>query len=179
MRQVLFISIVLTALTSSIAAQAQDHTMKDHRMHMAPMGEDSRQPVAFPPPMRQHILANMRDHLQALADIMTAVSGGDYARAGQIAYGRLGMDSPAAEGCKPGGDASKPQMSQPMDMEQMMARFMPEDMRKIGLAMHQSASDFGAEAAKAAKNGDTKPALSALARVTQQCVACHAAYKVQ
>ncbi len=64
-------------------------------------------------------------------------------------------------------------------MEQIMAQFMPEGMRKLGLAMHQSASDFGTEAPKAAKTGDGRPASAALAHMTQQCAACHSAYKVQ
>ncbi len=45
-----------------------------------------------------------------------------------------------------------------------MAQFMPEGMRKLGLAMHQSASDFGTEAPKAAKTGDGRPASAALPR---------------
>ncbi len=34
-------------------------------------------------------------------------------------------------------------------------------------------------ALEAAATGDIKPSLAALARVTQQCVACHSAYRVQ
>jgi hypothetical protein len=179
MRQALFSAIVVAVLASGIPAQAQDHDMMDHPMHMAAMGADGRQPVNFPPQMRQHILANMRDHMQALADILTALSAGDYAKAGQIADARLGLDSPAAAGCKAGAAVDAPQMSQPADKEQMMAQFMPEGMRKVGLAMHRSASDFAAEAAQAAKTGNGSDAIAALASVTQQCAACHSAYRVQ
>ncbi len=61
----------------------------------------------------------------------------------------------------------------------MMAQFMPEGMRKLGLAMHESASEFAMEAKNSAKSGDAKPAYAALARVTQQCVACHYTYSLQ
>lgn len=37
---------------------------------------------------------------------------------------------------------------------------------------HDAAKDAGTA-------GDMKPAVAALARVTQQCVACHSSYRVQ
>lgn len=180
MRSARLAPIVMAALATGAMAQTQDHDMTDHQRHLAAMAGDNRQPVSFPPPMRQHMLDNMRDHLQALADILTALSGSEYARAAQIARARLGMDSPAAAGCNPGATATGiPQMSQPMDMERMMARFMPEGMRNAGLDMHQSASVFAAEADKAATSGDARPAFAALARVTGKCVACHTAYRME
>jgi len=178
MKRAVLLSLALGALTGS--AVAQDHTMMNHTMSMAAMPDDARQPVTFPPMMRQRILANMRDHLEAMSGILAALGAGDYAKAGRIADARLGVNSPAAAGCKAGGDnVGKPQMSSPMDMEQMMAQYMPTGMRQAGFSMHQAASDFAAEAAKAAGSGDGKPALSALARVTQGCTACHSAYRVQ
>ncbi len=167
-------------LASSLPAAAEERDMKDHHAHMAAMSADSRQPVNFPPELRQHILSNMRDHLKAVSEILAAMSTGSYAEAAQIAKTRLGMDSPAAEGCKaPGVPSNTAGMSPPVNMHQMMAQFMPERMRKAGLAMHQAASDFADEAAKASKSGDAKPAYAALARVTEQCTVCHAAYRVQ
>lgn len=169
-------SIMLTSGTAVYAQQPMQHM--DHSMHMTAMAEDGRQTVNFPPAMRQHTLANMRDHLQALSEILGAIAGNQYAKAGEIAGARLGMNSPSAEGCKP-AEANAPQMSKPASMEQQMAQFMPEGMNKIGLSMHEAASTFSTEAALASKTGDTKPALAALAVVTQQCAACHATYKVQ
>jgi hypothetical protein len=172
------IAIAVALLTAGFAARAQDHDRMDHSMHMATMSADARQPVVFPPAMRQHMLGNMRDHLQALADILAALSGGDYANAAHIAHARLGMASPTAASCNPagGGATGAPEA---MDMEQMMARFMPESMRAVGLEMHQSASVFAAEADKAAGTGDARPAYAALARVTEKCAACHMTYRVQ
>jgi len=45
--------------------------------------------------------------------------------------------------------------------------------------MYQAASRFALAAKDAAATGNVKPALEAMARVTQQCVACHASYWVQ
>jgi len=56
-----------------------------------------------------------------------------------------------------------------------MALYMPEAMRGIGLAMHTAASGF----AVAAKTHDSKTTMEALSRITPNCVACHAAYRVQ
>jgi cytochrome c556 len=60
-----------------------------------------------------------------------------------------------------------------------MTQLMPEGMRQMGRAMHQAASDFAIEATKAAESGDGKATLAALSRITAQCTACHAAYRVQ
>ncbi|MDE3009552.1 MAG: hypothetical protein KGI67_01565 [Pseudomonadota bacterium] len=114
----------------------------DHRLHMAAMGEDARGAIDFPAPMPQHMLANMRGHLQALSGILSAMAAGNYAEAAQLADEKLGLASPGAEGCQAGGGkGSAMPMSSTSDMDGMMAQFMPEGMRKAGLAMHQSASD--------------------------------------
>ncbi len=173
------VSIAVLSLMGLATANAQDHSAMDHQKHMAMMmTEDNRQLVAFPPPMREHTLANMRDHMQALSDILTAMATAQYGEASRIADARLGMGSPAAEGCKSDG-AGAAQMSMPASMEHQMSEIMPEGMRTIGLEMHQAASAFATEAAKASKTGEAKSALVALSRVTRQCSACHTAYRVQ
>jgi len=181
------LSVTALALAVSASVDAQQLTSPmDHMNHTnhqpptaAPDGGDGRQLVNFPPEMRQHTLANMRDHLLALSEILAAMSAGQYTKASQVAGARLGMDSPSAAGCQDEKAAAKPQMSKAPDMDHRMGEFMPEAMRKLGLDMHQAASTFAGEAAKAAKTGNAKPALAALSRVTQQCTSCHSTYKVQ
>lgn len=173
----LFVGLTLSfGLAAYSHSQTPDVSM--HQKHMDSMSADGRQRVNFPPPMREHTLANMRDHLLALSEILGAMSAGKYAQAGSIASARLGMESPSADGCA-SESSSAAQMSKPASMEQQMNEFMPEGMRRIGLEMHKSASVFATEANKAAKTGNAKPALAALTRMTQQCTSCHAAYKVQ
>lgn len=108
-----------------------------------------------------HTLANMRDHLQSLHEIDLALSKGDYEAAASVAEKRLGMTSLEAH------DAHH------------LAAFMPEGMQRIGSEMHRSASRFAIAAQDAAVSNDPKPALAALAQVMQQCVACHAAYRLE
>lgn len=164
----------------SLIAQAQQN--HDHAMHQPPQAlspaGDTRQMVNFPPAMKQHTLTNMRDHLQALSEILTMMAGGKFAKAAEIANARLGMDSPSAEGCK--SEDSAATASKAINMDHQMAEFMPEGMRILGLEMHKSASVFAAEAMKTGKpGGSEQKALAALAQLTGQCVACHGAYRLQ
>ena len=125
------------------------------------MAPDVRVAVRFPEPMRTHTLSNMRDHLRALGEIQNAMAKGAYDDASRIAEQNLGMTSLAAHGAHE------------------VAPFMPEAMQALGTAMHRSASQFATEVQTAGATGDAKPALAALARVTQACVACHAGFRME
>lgn len=105
----------------------------------------------------------MRDHLLALGEIQEALSRSQFDQASDIAEQRLGMSSLKLHGAHE------------------VATFMPKGMQDAGTAMHRSASQF-ATVATVAKDasviGDLKPALAALAKVNQTCVACHAGYRL-
>jgi hypothetical protein len=102
----------------------------------------------------------MRDHLLALHEIQEALARKQEDTAAKIAEQRLGLTSLKAHGAHE------------------LAKFMPEGMRAIGSEMHSSASRFVIEAQNAGVTDDLRPALEALAKVTAQCVACHAAYRL-
>jgi hypothetical protein len=118
---------------------------------------DQRKLVKFPAQMRTNMLGNMRDHLTALHEIQTALAAGKLDQAADIAETRIGMSSLALHNAA------------------HMAPYMPQPMQDIGTAMHHAASRF----AQSAHEGDLKKALTDLSAVTQQCVACHAAYRVR
>lgn len=141
----------------SAAADAHDHSQ--HSEGGAPT--DGRQPVDFPEPLRAHTIANMRDHLLALAQIQDAMGRGAYDEAGKIAEERLGMSSLKLHGAHE------------------VAKYMPQGMQAAGTAMHRGASRFALEAQNASATGDARPALTALAQTTHACVACHAAYRLR
>ena len=122
--------------------------------------KDNRQFVELPPQMRQHMLANMRDHLQAIAEIHQALSSADFDKAADIAEKRLGMSSLTSHGAP------------------HMASFMPKEMQNIGTQMHRSASQFAVVAQESAVDGNLKRAIKGLSQITQHCVACHAGYRV-
>lgn len=122
--------------------------------------DDSRQRIDMPDMMREHMLGNMRDHLLALTEIQAHLGSGAFDAAAEVAESRLGMTSLASHNAE------------------HMAGFMPAEMREIGTRMHTAASRFAIVAQDSAVDGDAKRAISALSTVMQQCVACHAAYRV-
>jgi hypothetical protein len=122
---------------------------------------DRRVLVTFPAELREHTLANMRDHLLALQEIQAALATGNYDQASTVAEQRLGMTSLTAHGAHE------------------VAQYMPRGMQEAGSAMHRSASRLSTAALDAAVTKDVRPALAALAEVTANCVACHAAYRLQ
>lgn len=126
----------------------------------APVGaSDSRQLVELPAPMVQHMLSNMRDHLLAITEIQRALGEGDFQRAGDVAEQRIGLSSLESHGAS------------------HMAPFMPKAMQDIGTQMHRAASQFALVAQETGADGNAARAIGALSRVTEQCVACHAAFR--
>lgn len=109
--------------------------------------------------MTQHLLSNMRDHLVAITEIQRALGAGEYQRAAEVAEQRIGVSSLESHGAS------------------HMAPFMPKPMQEIGTQMHRAASQFALLAQEAGANADVSRAVGALSRVTEQCVACHAAYR--
>lgn len=155
-------TVLGVALVALVARADQQHDPGMHRQHQAaPTLEDGREIVRFPEEIRLHTLANMRDHLLALQQIQDALAKEQFDQAGDISEQRLGMSSLALHGAHES------------------SRYMPKGMQNVGSEMHRLASRFAVAAKDAGATGDIKPALAALARVTQQCVACHAPYRVQ
>jgi hypothetical protein len=152
--RIVLAALGLLAAPGHALAQAQPHPG-------GPPGPgDGRQLVRLPDPMRQHMTANMRDHLLALQEISFALSKGEFDKAAGVAERRLGMSSLDSHGAA------------------HMSRYMPQAMQDIGTQMHRAASRFAVEAQSASAGNDLRSALGALGAVMQQCVACHAAYRV-
>ena len=130
-------------------------------MHAAGMSADTRLAVRFPPVLREHTLANMRDHLAALAEIQQALAEGRTDLAAETAERRLGMSSLHDHGAHE------------------VARYMPPAMQEAGTAMHRSASRFAVVARDTGATGDPRAAQAALAGLMQTCVACHAGFRLE
>jgi hypothetical protein len=123
--------------------------------------DDGRHAVEMPEMMKSHELANMRDHLLTLSEIQSALAMGKYEAAADLAEKRLGMSSLEAHGAS------------------HMAGFMPKEMQEIGDNMHRAASRFAVVAQDAQVTRDLPRTLRALSEVTQQCVTCHAGYRLK
>lgn len=144
-------------LTFSIGAYARSGGLPDHATDKR---VDARQLVRFPPAMRAHMLANMRDHLRTLAQIQAHLAVGRYRGASELAEQRLGMTSLKAHDAR------------------ALSHYMPARMRALGMALHRHASEFALAAQTVEATGEPAPALAALARTMETCVACHATYRV-
>jgi hypothetical protein len=166
------VSLVLAACahpSDSGVPPPQDgaHSPGMHAMHAgAPAPghappEDRRELVEFPPMLKEHTLANMRDHLLALAQIQQALAQDAPDRAAELAERRLGMSS------------------LPLHGAHEVAPFMPKGMQDAGTAMHRAASRFAIAARDGAASGDPRQAMAALGELTTTCVACHAAYRLK
>jgi len=163
-----FLAAVLLPVLAGCAAPPGGHAAHAQQPIPASAAQAAHAPAAdprimvrFPDMMRTHTLANMRDHLLALAEIQDRLAQGAFDKAGDIAEQRLGMSSLGLHGAHD------------------VAPFMPQGMQAAGTAMHRSASQFAIVAKDASVTGDLKGTLGALARVSQTCVACHAAYRIQ
>jgi len=122
---------------------------------------DTRQTVDFPAALKEHELANMRDHLLTIQRIQAALGEGEFKTAADLAEQRLGMGSFKLHGAA------------------TAAPYMPKGMQETGMGMHRAASRFALASTDAGVTGDYKPALAALSELTAQCVACHAGYKLK
>ena len=155
------IALACTLLTAAVTppsfGQSSQH---DHAAHKPPQVAKPAL-VHFPKQLRDHTLANMRDHLSVIATIQGYLAAHRFDDAAEIAEQRLGMSSLKLHGAHE------------------VAKYMPKGMQDAGSAMHRSASRFALVAQESAVNKDMEKPLAALATLTQMCVACHAGYRFQ
>ncbi|CAA6606170.1 conserved exported hypothetical protein [Rhodospirillaceae bacterium LM-1] len=126
--------------------------------------EDARQLVKMPEMMQEHMLGNMRDHLLALDEVLGLLSKGKVREAGWVAEKKIGLSSLEMHGSS------------------HMGPYMPEGMRNIGTEMHRAASRFAiaAEEADLAHSYEAQQKVfEALQGITQNCNACHSAYRLR
>lgn len=121
---------------------------------------DTRIEVVFPPLVKSQTLATMRRHLVGMAAIQQDLGEKKFDDAAAAAIEYLGVSSPLNR--------------QSMHDE---IHYMPPEMKNLGAHMHHAVAQFVEIAQNANVTGDIQPPLQALARITQACTACHAAYK--
>lgn len=150
-------SLKLTAITCFIAITSSLSATADEN-------EDARIMVELPSDVENKMLANMRDHIRALDDIIHAVQAEEFDKAESIAESRLGWSSLVRQG------------------DQEVAKHWPEPMQKMADQMYRSASNFVIISQNASvedsKEGYQK-VIAALGEVTSACRGCHEAYRVR
>ena len=147
--------MLLLTLQSAHSAEAAGKTLSA----TTSPDSDHRQLVSMPDEAIQLMRKDMLDHLSALNEIIGHLAENNLDAVADVAETRIGKSSMGkhrATGMGPG-------------------RFMPIEMRNIGLSMHESATELS----QAAKEGNLKGAYSALQKVTSSCVACHYSYRTR
>jgi hypothetical protein len=128
------------------------------------LAPDKREFVQLPTPMQEHMLGNMRDHLETLNGIIGDVGDGKFEDAAKLTEQRLGMSSLSFH------DAAH------------LAPFMPRPMQDLGTSMHRAASRLSIvlqNAAVAPSVESMRDISRALSEVTAACTGCHAGYRVR
>lgn len=149
--------VISLLLTTSGLSAAEPETAANQTSASA--AQDHRQLVEMPEQARRFMRADMQDHLAGLSQILGLLAEGKLEQAGDVAEKRLGrasMGRHRGTGMGPG-------------------RFMPAEMRDIGMSMHDAASEF----ADMAMMDDEQAAYRALHKVTNACVACHYSYRTR
>jgi len=155
-------AFLIVAILASLSMAWAQHDHQNAGGHgAASNNSDTREVVRFPDALREHTLANMRDHLLALQEIQLHLGMGHNDIAAKIAESRLGMSSLSLHGAA------------------QVAKYMPQGMQDAGTAMHRAASRLAMAAQDSGVTGDSKPVFSGLADLTAQCVGCHAGYRLQ
>ena len=128
--------------------------MHGHVMGHGPMSEmdDTRTSLNLPAPMRLMQKRMMREHLQAVNDIVGLIAAGKFDAASGIAHKKLGLTP---------------------EMEKMCNMFANNDFRRMGLAFHKSADELG----DVLKTRNLNKSLRALHAVMNSCVQCHATFR--
>ena len=126
--------------------------------------KDVRTLIELPPDIEAKMLANMRDHIRALDDIIHAVEVGDYEKAESISESRIGWSSLIRQG------------------DQEVADYWPEPMQAMADQMYDAGSNFVIVAQNASvedsKEGYRK-VIAALGQMTSACRNCHEAYRLR
>jgi len=150
-------AIILTGMVVLIAVSSLS-------LQSASAVEEKREFIELPPMMQEHMLANMRDHLVALDEMLAALAEGDTDEAARVAENRLGMSSLSLHGAA------------------HIGKFIPKEMGAIGTQMHHAASRF----VIVARDAELDPGLDsqrkvykALQAITENCNACHQAYRIR
>lgn len=115
--------------------------------------QDRRRPVPLLPLMAQHQKQNMREHLEAVEEVVAAAGVGDFGKVAAAAK-RMGYSEAMGRMCE------------------HMGAFAP-GFTEQALAFHHSADEIAAAAAKQ----DSAAVLVALSQTLRACTSCHRTYK--
>jgi hypothetical protein len=114
--------------------------------------DDKRTSLNLSTMMKQHQLANMRSHVEAIQSILGLITEGDFDNASKIAHTKLGLTE---------------------EMKKICNMFGDEDFAKVGMEFHTSGDELG----EVLQKRDVNLSLKAANKTMGYCVQCHAAFR--
>lgn len=151
---------VIISMTGSAYAQAESASPPSHSsmgsthmMHQSTSGGiDKRISLGLGSQQKQHQLANMRSHLEAVQSIVGMIAEDRFEEASVVAHEKLGLTP---------------------EMKAMCNMFANEEFKAMGLSFHQSGDTLG----DTLKTKNLKQSLQALHTTMNYCIQCHATYR--
>ncbi len=158
-KQITFVFYVLFIVgicgNSYASNNKNDHHEKmthQNTMHVKQSNADTRVSLNLMPQKKQHQLANMRAHVEAVRTIVGLIAESKFESASEVAYSELGLTE---------------------EMKGMCNSFKNEEFRRLGLAFHKSGNALG----EALSKNNLNQSLRALRNTMNYCVECHAAFR--
>jgi uncharacterized protein (DUF305 family) len=161
MNRVMIVSIGLgwaALLSLAVVVEAQHQHGHPIAKDGAPVErqQDERVALELRPSAENGLKLTMREHLEAIRDIVAALSRQEFDAAAKVAHEELGF----------------PKHHQAMERES--GATFPPKYHELAMAHHQEAVDL----AKVLPSKDLKTILPKLERTIGACVSCHRAYKL-
>lgn len=145
-------------LSLAVVGEARDH--QEHSMAKGGVPveshRDERVALGLGPAAEAGMKLTMREHLEAIRDIVAALGRQDFERAAKIAHDELGF----------------PKHHEAMKRE--VGATFPPKYHELAMAHHQEAEDL----AQAILSKDLKTILPQLEKTIGACISCHQAYKL-
>lgn len=132
--------------------EKEEHKMEHTGHHNMKLPDDERVSLEVTGQRAKHQLMNMRDHVEAVQEILAYLSQEDYDNASIVASKRLGLTK---------------------QMQMMCSSFGNEEFEDLGFGFHNSADKMS----EVFKTKDMNKSLEALSVTMNYCVTCHAKFK--
>jgi len=136
------------------------------------LNTDPRQAVEMPPEMKNMFLKNMRGHMESLDLIIAALAENDLTEAAAVAETGMGAGHGKKRQCD---DEHAGKHKQSSRKEKGFGKFMPKEMKMMGMQLHIAANEF----ADVAREGNMGEAYKSLRHISSACVACHQSFQVK
>lgn len=156
------IIFIMLLLASNSSLMAQENT-------------DPRLTVEMPPQMKQMFLKNMRGHMEALNQIIAALAENNLLSAADIAESSMGVGHGKKRQCDDNEHKHNKGQKHSSHKGKAFGKFMPPEMKMMGMQLHASANEF----AEVARQGNMNEAYKALSKVSSSCVMCHRSFQVK